>query len=54
MMIVIEGDDNAIELEFHLIEQRMAPTVPQKLGTTAEVEAACQAGALLPDGFEAK
>ncbi|GGA74304.1 hypothetical protein GCM10011369_15180 [Neiella marina] len=54
MMILIEGDDNAIELEFHLIEQRKPVAQPEQFGSNQQVDAASEAGALLPNGFELK
>lgn len=53
MMIVIDGDHNAIELEFQLIEQQQNRQI---IGVTeqraADIDAACEAGALMPNSIE--
>lgn len=53
MMIVIDGDHNAIELEFRLIEQQQnrQQTDPH-IGRAAAIDAACEVGALMPDNIE--
>ncbi|MBW8189522.1 hypothetical protein K0504_00625 [Neiella marina] len=52
-MILIDGDHNAIELEFQLMEQQLVnKSQSAAKDRAAEVDAASEVGALLPGNIE--